>query len=388
MRPTSDTGRLKPIILIPDGNVVYVKPKQSRLQWLRPQTKWARIALWMVLVLGVTAIALEALLWVSHASQVRAVKATAELFSSDFVAHLTNSRPIMVYYVLFFAGMVFLMGGWWNALLHKNIYQVFALGLFTDLLLGYAIVQFFEDPWLVPRDVRRIMATGKVNYVLNGRSFHFALISLLAFTSIVVWGLCWPLYREFAWAFFKRLGADRQMRRMHNHHEVLLTFFKLDAFFFLMYACQLTALVLFVQEWETWVRLAVAVPLSILIVALGFMGLIWENRPLLGLFMAGVVVGIGYMTFELVNMFLVYGEPGDIYLYCRRFFVFFSVINFLLGLVSIAGAVRCYRNFGQGLKELRDRASVIGDPTDTRVLSFGEDKSMSSATSKRELSLH
>lgn len=54
--------------------------------------------------------------------------------------------------------------------------------------------------------------------------------------------LGWSIWREFGWKVYKLLGADRQIKKMYMHYQILFCIMKFDVFFWVAFAIQVCSL--------------------------------------------------------------------------------------------------------------------------------------------------
>ncbi|RKP39194.1 hypothetical protein BJ085DRAFT_19320 [Dimargaris cristalligena] len=270
---------------------------------------------------------------------------------------MSKSKPILVYHAVFAFAVVYSVVSWWDALVQQNIFQVFSLVAFNLMLIMYSVIQSFQHSHLSMTDMDHIMNDHGVGYVYNTREFELGLTAMVSFCSFCLLVLAYPLYRSFAWGFYQRLGADVRIRSMNVHHLVLIMLLKLDFFFFTSYAIQMVTLLLTFDSTGTILRVALGLPLSILVILLGYFGVNRENRAVTYAYLTGLVIGLAYIVFELAYMIHSEEHADDPYVNSRKFLYFFSVILILLIIASFSYGVLCLRNFNRGLKEARAESS-------------------------------
>ncbi|KAG0263947.1 hypothetical protein BGZ95_003687, partial [Linnemannia exigua] len=131
--------------------------------------------------------------------------------------------------------------------------------------------------------------------------------------------LTWRLYSEFGWLVFQKLGADVSLRKMMKEYRLLFTLLKLDAFFFFGYAIQVAALT--DKHWQKGLEeIAFAIPLSGIIILLGFCALRNENKVTMGGFISCLGLLIAYMIYRLVALYqtLTGDASTDPYFFSRK----------------------------------------------------------------------
>ncbi|KAJ1964276.1 hypothetical protein IWQ62_002978, partial [Dispira parvispora] len=216
------------------------------------------------------------------------LEGNAEAIHSETDSIKQNSRPILVYHGIFIFAVLFDVVAWWDALMRQNVFQSGALVLFNMMCIAYSVIQSFQHGNL-DSDSQDMMGHGGMEMVMNmsssdlgitinTRNLEIVMISITSAVTAFLVAVAYPLYRQFSWQFYEQLGADKQLRLMNFEYLALNTLLKMDTFFFLSYAVQLVSLVLRARSAGTIVRAVVCIPVSILIIALGFFGARRENR--------------------------------------------------------------------------------------------------------------
>ncbi|KAJ2402829.1 hypothetical protein GGI23_000423 [Coemansia sp. RSA 2559] len=256
-----------------------------------------------------------------------------------------TQESFIVYDVIFIVAQFFLLMLCWEAVAHKNTIQIIAATLFNIMCLIYSLIQyttFYIHPSLSAgifqkdNDMRILQITTMVVYALGS----------IAFST-----LTWELYQLFGWQTYKKLGANLALRRAYKWHQILLTLLKLDIFFFISYSVQLATLVLRVSDPETWVQIGVVIPGSIVFLVLSFWALKVEKRIVMIVVIMCLGLSPAYFIYKLVRMNVGISKDNDPYLDSRKYLTFFIVVTLALILVTVYVSIRCYRNFGIGLKE-------------------------------------
>ncbi|RKP24378.1 hypothetical protein SYNPS1DRAFT_17303 [Syncephalis pseudoplumigaleata] len=260
---------------------------------------------------------------------------------------MANSRPILIYHAIFAFAVVFDAVSWWDALLTQNIIQAGSLVLFNLMLVAYTIIQYFQHKGLMDGMTDSTMD----HFITESKPLEFALIAAVSTVSVILIALAYPIHNLFSWGFYERLGADVQIRRLNLNYLFLMTLLKLDFFFFISYTVSMVTLVLTHHRLGDTLRIAITLPLSIIIIALGFFGVMRENKPASLAFFVGLVLGIAYLIFEVIFKTLQMGQLDDPYVNSRPFLYFFEAVLLILILLTLGYGIRCYRNYNRGLRE-------------------------------------
>ncbi|KAG0206546.1 hypothetical protein BGX33_007345 [Mortierella sp. NVP41] len=319
---------------------------------LLPTSKPARDALLATIVLALITISLEAVLL--HRHKVMIASLTSAQASGGMSYEISLFRPLTVYYFIFIFAEVFAVRLLWDAAIHKNSIQLVAFTLFEWCLVTYSGHQIWQRDQLV----KDIGISSEVLMGLGDKMTQMILFSQLAVQIAACLGimlLTWRLYSEFGWLVFQKLGADVSLRKMMKEYRLLFTLLKLDAFFFFGYAIQVAALA--DKHWQKGLEeIAFAIPLSGIIILLGFCALRNENKVTMGGFISCLGLLIAYMIYRLVALYqtLTGFASTDPYFFSRKTMTVFAALTLFMTVLALVYAVVMLYNFNKGLKEAKD----------------------------------
>lgn len=163
--------------------------------------------------------------------------------------------------------------------------------LFNALFLIYAVIQKFEIQDSIPSN-----AEGLSGIPVNVLTTIIPLVISVAEVAYIALG--WKIWREFGWKVYKRLGANRQVKRMFAHYQIFVCVMKFDVFFFIGFSMQLIFLVLDHHNWQFYVTCA-ALPFSILLLADGILAAKYEHRYMMITFMLGLGGALTYFGYKV-----------------------------------------------------------------------------------------
>ena len=196
--------------------------------------------------------------------------------------HARNTLQfILLTYVYSFFGM------------HEYTEFVFDRG-FNALFLVYAVAQIFEirNSLLSDNDVEGGISDIPVNVLTT------VIPIVISIAEIAYIALGWKIWREFGWKVYKRLGADRQVKRMYAHYQIFVCVMKFDVFFFVGFSVQLVVLVLDKNDWEYYVTCA-ALPFSLVLLVDGLLAARYENKMMMLTFMLGCGGAMVYFVYKV-----------------------------------------------------------------------------------------
>ncbi|THH11788.1 hypothetical protein EW145_g416 [Phellinidium pouzarii] len=302
------------------------KEKRSLLQIVLPDSVACRLYVLTVLVETCIDIAIEADLLL----RVKVLGDTGDL----------SSRRLPVYLSIFAFAHLFQLGMAIDAIHARNTLQFMFLTIFNALFLIYAVIQKFEIGTSLPNST----ADGGISDIpVNVLTTIIPVVISVAEVAYIALG--WKIWREFGWKVYKRLGADRQVKRMYARYQVFVGIMKFDVFFFIGFSVQLIWLVLNPANWEYYVTCA-ALPCSFLILANGVLAARYENRYMMVTFLLGCAGAMVYFVYKLFRIFQMGSSVADV----ARTLIVFAIIAITLLIITVVMAVIVLRNFGGGLK--------------------------------------
>ncbi|GAA5971403.1 hypothetical protein JCM11641_008340 [Rhodosporidiobolus odoratus] len=228
-----------------------------------------------------------------------------------------------------------------DAIVAKNTIQVVALLLFNTLFLVYAVVQIHEIRNLVNGNVLQVLVW-----------FIPGMISLTEATYVLT---IWPIYKEFGWQVFKKIGADRRIKKCYAWYQVFICILKFDFFFFIAFSLQLVFLVPTQTAAERWITVA-ALPVTLVILFLGYLAVKREHKGYFWGFLAGCGAGCAYFVYKL---FIIYRDRERDYRLVFKSLTVFASLCLAALLWTTTCCFICYRHFGRGLKYHMMKGSAL-----------------------------
>ncbi|KAJ1984165.1 hypothetical protein H4R34_000819 [Dimargaris verticillata] len=257
-----------------------------------------------------------------------------------------------IYNIIYIFAELFIAIAWWSAVVTQNVIQTFAAVALAFLTIVYAAIGLYHHHLLI--EVINLAEDLPKRFECHTEAIEFGLIGLSAVSSIVMLVCACLLYKEFAWSFYRRLGADIGIRRMNLHHLTFTTLLQLNLFFYVCYSAQILTSVIHDQSVPNLLRMVMTLPISLVILFAGYHGLVKERRGWMWAFMVGMAFVLGFMVLELVIIAKTHDvRVDDPYTNTRNYKYFFGGLIAVLTIMSAGFAVRCYLNFDQGLKEAR-----------------------------------
>ncbi|RXK35896.1 hypothetical protein M231_06816 [Tremella mesenterica] len=283
----------------------------------------------------------------------------------------SKTRTVPVYLAVFIFAQIFSLLYVFDGLRGRNIVQLCLHLFFNVCILVYSILQIPQTKDALdsaPQD-----ACGSYQRCTGPHSFFNLLRKLFIVTPIVLGlstiafaALIRRLHVQFGWAVFHLVGASPRMKRMHREYQTLISLLKLLLFFAMAFC--IAYLILDTRgihrNTPEFVLTIIALPVvPILMLACGW-ALRAENKPIMGLSLGVMIVGLGYFVYKLASMFL--PRTSWLYVNTRVTLAMFSIFSIIILIVTFIYGCICMSNFGKGLVEAHrnpeNRTSLWGLP--------------------------
>lgn len=146
-----------------------------------------------------------------------------EVSLNEFSHGTSASHSVPTYLALFIFGFLYQLVLVYDALRAKNTIQVIGLCMYNAGMLIYSGVQLTQvkeavDALLVPEDG----GPAQIDLDIWDKLYYFLLACpcVIALGTILLSGVAWKLYREFAWTIYKNISADLRLKRRYLTFQV------------------------------------------------------------------------------------------------------------------------------------------------------------------------
>ncbi|BGP13931.1 hypothetical protein JCM10213_002575 [Rhodosporidiobolus nylandii] len=269
--------------------------------------------------------------------------ATGDITTTEILDSDPELQSVATYLSLFILAVIFELGITLDAMQQKNIMSLFVLCFFQIAMLVYSSV--------LPSQLEEALSGSSADKEQVQHLTHiYAIVipSVVAAATVAMSGMLWPLYHEFGWDVFKRIGADIAIRRYYVKYQVFVCLLKFDAFFFVGFAVQFLVLVSGTPTVE-FVLTIIALP--VILVALGLFAVVVRIESKTGVYISfGVqAAGMAYFVYKLVRIYQT--QNSDRYSSAKATLTIFSVISLIMLGATFVLMGLCSMNFHKGLRE-------------------------------------
>lgn len=184
--------------------------------WL-PNSRWTWSFALIALFQAIVALAIEGYVFGQF-----------EVSLNEFSHGTSASHSVPTYLALFIFGFLYQLVLVYDALRAKNTIQVIGLCMYNAGMLIYSGVQLTQvkeavDALLVPGDG----GPAQIDLDIWDKLYYFLLACpcVIALGTILLSGVAWKLYREFAWTIYKNISADLRLKRRYLTFQVRIQCF-------------------------------------------------------------------------------------------------------------------------------------------------------------------
>lgn len=173
-----------------------------------------------------------------HGCSLHSGQNTGDLSTADLIGNDPKLESVATYLGLFVLAVLFEAGITLDSCSHKNIMTLAVLCLFNGAILIYSAV--------LPRQLANALSGSNADtpHVQHLTHVYAVVIpAVVAACTVAMTLMLWPLYAEFGWDTFKRIGADLGIRRAYLRYQVFVCLLKFTAFFVLGFELQFLILV-------------------------------------------------------------------------------------------------------------------------------------------------
>ncbi|ETS63642.1 hypothetical protein PaG_01942 [Moesziomyces aphidis] len=253
----------------------------------------------------------------------------------------SKSRALPVFVIVFSIAHIYQFFLAIDAVINRNTILVIGSIIFNACFLVYSLIQISEIRTVLGDGVALGSSQTVPVQVLTGA---IPIVIALAEISFVVLG--WKLWKEFGWQIYKKIGADRSLKRGYLHYQVYVALLKFDFFIFIAYCIQLVLVVKQIGSAERWITI-ISAPFSLLILFFAW----YSVRKELKYGMLAFLVGLtGAMVYFVYKLFRIWQLKDTLYKEVYKSLTVFSTLSMLLLLITAAMTIQCMINFDRGLK--------------------------------------
>ncbi|KAI9592135.1 hypothetical protein BDF19DRAFT_452416 [Syncephalis fuscata] len=281
-----------------------------------------------------------------------------------------KGKGLPTYFAIFLAAQIFQLVLVADAIRMQNTIQIIGSFAFNICLFTYSILQYFQIDSVL-NEISSSTDNEKLWKLCQ--SLLIPVILVTAICQIIYGWLAFRLYQEFGWTIYKNIGADLQKRRMYRDYHICIMVLKLDFFFFMGFGIQLLVLAIDSQVYEYVLTIA-ALPISLLAIMMANYALKREKKKTMRVVFVCLLAASAYF---IAKIYIIWKPSNKAkYELIKKYLTSFAVLALLAVVATIAISIRCYKNFGRGLRPYLMRESnniEMMQPGRTRIVLEEED---------------
>jgi len=270
----------------------------------------------------------------------------------------SKSRALPVFVIVFSIAHVYQFLLAVDAVMNRNTILVIGAIIFNACFLIYSLIQISEIRSVLGDGVAEGSSQTVPVQVLTGA---IPIVIAIAEISFIILG--WKLWKEFGWQIYKKIGADRSLKRCYLHYQIFVALLKFDFFLFIAYCIQLVLVVKQIGSAERWITI-ISGPFSLLTLTFGWYSVRKELKSGMLAFFVGLS---GAMVYFVYKLFRIWQLKDTLYKEVYKSLTVFSTLSMLLLLITAVMTVQCMLNFDRGLKNAisrsrKDREAAAAGP--------------------------
>ncbi|KXS13702.1 hypothetical protein M427DRAFT_362475 [Gonapodya prolifera JEL478] len=223
-------------------------------------------------------------------------------------------------------------------------------------ITSYSQITNGTDCWYTPFAIRAL-SPYLDTWIDSVRGVDVATVVMAGVQLVVQCALAGGVYSEIGWKVFRKMGADRAMKRRYRSFNLLMLLIQLCLYFHIFCALNLTVhnvKVAFEGYGSILFTVLTAVCYVMLVIGLGV--LVWSvTREVIEGVIFFVVVAmafVGVLTNQLSSLWRIdpdFSKDKDFLV--RTLASYYATMEFLLVILCTTTSIVCAQNFGHGLKK-------------------------------------
>jgi len=350
-----------------------VNSLNNYLDKLFPQDKWnwRKIAVFWTLLEAVVISALEIYIGYKYRFQCETIYNFVQINGTpEEKVKFSTIDPLIVYYVIFVVALYYQYYLMCDTITKASTFQLIAVAAFGFILAIYSVIQYTQGGnYAFFHDYKLTHPSNNNDDIERPENFEKTIIGLSFLFSFGLIIISLRLYKVFGWNVFKQLGADIDVKNRLKLYQVLMTFLKIDIFFFISFAIQFLAFtVVNIKDNNNIQIINLAVIGTVFVIPfIGIYATKKESYRLMTIFLLLLSVSIGYMSYSLVDVLIdKYGNINkneqnngnnndnltkDRYRNCQNSLSIACILTIIISLLTYILALINFKNLPKGLKK-------------------------------------
>ncbi|KAG9318466.1 hypothetical protein JVU11DRAFT_557 [Chiua virens] len=259
----------------------------------------------------------------------------------------SSYKTLSCYLALFILAELFELFMAYDALRMRNIIQLLGITLFHGALLVFSALQVHET--------KTALSSCQLSQCADDPDWLYNKVQALLIVAPCVVAASWlflmfwlkQLYGEFGWVIFHVVGASPKLKSMYQFYQIFICLLKFDFFAFVGVTMQLLIVVLVASSAEFGITIA-AIPVILFLIAGCAYAVQREIKWLMSISLVVMLPCMGYF-YKLARFYLPSSEQQ--YITTRATLTVFTVVAFILLLITFLVGLKCFYDFDKGLHD-------------------------------------
>ncbi|CAG8147857.1 unnamed protein product [Penicillium olsonii] len=214
------------------------------------------------------------------------------------------------------------------------------------------------------------------------QGFQLACPIFIGLCTLATWASAFQLQKQYAWVIYRSVQGDSETKSRYMNYEIYLVLVKVAAFFIICFVLQYGLVDVHYEEPEFGLTMAL-MPATFLLMILGVYVVRFERKWPMGFVIFCYLAMIAYLLSRII---ILYGHGFRALTAGKDMMLLFAIMGLVLLVLTFICSIRCYLNFGHGLKAIiTGKSETIRDSHNFH--SIGGNAPFPVESTKRRLSL-
>ncbi|CAG8030853.1 unnamed protein product [Penicillium salamii] len=180
------------------------------------------------------------------------------------------------------------------------------------------------------------------------QGFQLACPIMIGLCTLATWASSFQLQKQYAWAIYRSVRGDSETKSRYLNYEIYLVLVKVAVFFIICFVLQYGLVDVHFEEPEFGLTMAL-LPATLLLMILGVYVVRFERKWPMGFVIVCYLAMVAYLLSRII---ILYGDGFRALTAGKDMMLFFAITALVLLVLTLICSIRCFMNFGHGLKPI------------------------------------